>query len=53
MESKCSEVVFEKWIQYCEKREGALKDIKEKICVGLVMHWRFRIPYFKRHLRHG
>ena len=29
-----------------------IKDIKEKICVGFVMHWRFRIPYFKRHLRH-
>lgn len=26
MESKCSEVILEKWIQHCEKREGALKE---------------------------
>jgi len=27
MESKCGEAVFEKWIQYCEKREGTLKGV--------------------------
>ena len=28
------------------------KDDKEKICVGFVTHYHFRISYFTRHLRY-
>lgn len=36
MESEYGEAVFEKWIQYCEKREGTLKET--------VFLWNCRLP---------